>query len=586
MKGMYLGIDLGRNVNIGRLVHQNTNVTLELFESVKFTEECPHIQELSLKNCKHMKLTSLAFLPNLRELSLRNNGVKSMQLYLPSTVENVVVHERNLEVFACSNNACVRSLVMHVTVLKGVEFLSKFHLLQNLHLCWSSWGVDMVDLVHPHLSTVNIIGARLHHVGALPNVQEMNLQLVNVPTGWSKATSMTKLVLYFREFGSFRFIGSLVNLTHLELASIPPYLSGRANLTGLQFLPRVKTLILKDLDNFKQPPAGEWCHSLECITITDCTLDAVPPFVLGAVNVVELFLNDNAIDTISPEIQQLQKIRTLNLAANELHGFPLYVTALTTLEELDLSGEEYDVWVSPLWGASTDMRCMQSILEIPPEIRNLHKLRVLTMSDTDLVTVSAELYKLQELQTLKLNNTEIEELPVGISNMASLKRLVVNKTRLTCLPQDLFNCPKIQIVEADDTYLTCLPHNVHHAKTLHMLAVNDTNIRDLPVSIGDSRSSFGLEGLAINKLPLSVIHACSFHIDTLRNTVLQDLEKRQESTYWTHGVRAEFPESTRTFQAFIMLCAGKHRNHLPDEIWMHVFSFMRIRDYVTGTMIQ
>lgn len=575
MRVYYRSDPPGRQVELADKLTGQEKVVLDNWRRVDFTKSCPTVEELVLRACKRMTPTSLMALPKLRSLSLDNNYWKSVRLCLPPLVKDITVFERKLENFQCNRSACVKSLLMDNVKLKDVEFLCDLPSLQRFHVRWTLWDGVIEKFEHPRLVDVSITGASITRMGALPQIKTMELHLATVPSGWSQASTLTKLSLYFNTCHSFRFIGCLINLTDLTITHIIPRESGRANLAGLQYIRQLQNLTLGGLYAFVQPPVGGWCHSLVKVGIHHCLLEDVPSFVLEARNVIELSLANNHITDIPPEITHLQRIRSLDLSNNALCGFPVHVTGITSLTELNLTGRIERPTESNV------------IFEIPPEIRHLCHLEVLEMRYAGLTTVSRELYELRQLVKLDITNNPIERLPSGISRMEGLRYLYLDNSNLIQMPEGLFDCPKIWIVSVNHTPLHCLPWNMHRAR--HLLRVNarHTNIKKLPVSIGDASCVLHFSGSEFDRLPLSVINnpICLAPTDRRHMAPLYaDLEHRCQSTYWAYGVKDEFPESTRTFQAFVMLCAKRNCRRLPDEIWMHVFSFLRIKDFRNMSM--
>jgi len=94
----------------------------------------------------------------------------------------------------------------------------------------------------------------------------------------------------------------------------------------------------------------------------------------------------------------------LDLSNQGLDKLPGYVTALTSLEELNISNNK-------IAGA------------LPAEIHNLRQLKVLNASNNLMTGVPAEVGQLTNLEVLDLSNNLLTGLPYELGNLKKLKVL-------------------------------------------------------------------------------------------------------------------------------------------------------------------
>ncbi len=148
-----------------------------------------------------------------------------------------------------------------------------------------------------------------------------------------------------------------------------------------------KPILYPDLQELKR---------LKKLNLRHNEINYITPQIFSLKQLQELDLSNNKITSIPREVCYLTNLQKLNLSSNKLDNpygsleyFPLALTELKQLRELDLSGN--------------------AITSIPSEIAKLQQLQRLDLRRNKLISISDELAELQQLQYLNitLNKTLI-----------------------------------------------------------------------------------------------------------------------------------------------------------------------------------
>lgn len=225
--------------------------------------------------------------------------------------------------------------------------------------------------------------------------------------------------------------------------------------------------------------------------------DAVPAHVKGAIfkykELQELRLGFNGMTQVPGALRQLTKLQALSLRGNKLRQLPQVVLRdLGHMKVLDLARNQ--------------------IVGFPPGVLCLQKLEVMDLSHNRLLELPAAFpHALPDLQQLDISGNQLENLPLGMGAMVSLKRLTLDSNpKLEALPESLALCGSLVRLDANRCALGqapdgCgLPDSLGLMSALKQLRIAYNRIRRLPRSLhGDSPLSNALESLWLqgNDLP-------------------------------------------------------------------------------------
>ena len=145
-------------------------------------------------------------------------------------------------------------------------------------------------------------------------------------------------------------------------------------------------------------------NDVQKLWLHDNQLTAIPPEIGQLQNLTELSLDINQLTSIPPEIGQLQNLTQLWLSNNGLATIPPEIGQLQNLVRLGLDDNQ--------------------LTTIPPEIGQLQNLTGLWLSDNRLTSIPPEIGELRNLTYLVLNNNPIEHIPLNITRLLQRQRVV------------------------------------------------------------------------------------------------------------------------------------------------------------------
>lgn len=152
----------------------------------------------------------------------------------------------------------------------------------------------------------------------------------------------------------------------------------------------------------------------EQLNLTHQYLSSVPDGIATLINLKSLTLDQNQIDTLSPDLFKLPRLQRLAVQYNRLSSVPADIENLSELQALNLSGN--------------------TVSALPPELFALKKLEELNLADNSLTSLPSDVGKLTSLKVLNLKKNNLSTLPESVSNLKNLERLNLTGNKLTSLP--------------------------------------------------------------------------------------------------------------------------------------------------------
>lgn len=167
-------------------------------------------------------------------------------------------------------------------------------------------------------------------------------------------------------------------------------------------------------------------------------------FRMATLNFLEV--SSVGLAEISPKINNLSQLTSLNLRGNNLTALPSDIGQLTKLKMLDLS-----------WNKLT---------ELPDQVSAL-----------------------SDLQSLIVSGNQLSCLPSNLEKLTSLIVVKIDQNKFTSLPEGLFNeeNPKVQLAEvhAQKNVITEIPAAISRLVALRFLDMRDNALTAVPGELGD-----------------------------------------------------------------------------------------------------
>jgi len=162
----------------------------------------------------------------------------------------------------------------------------------------------------------------------------------------------------------------------------------------------------------------------------------------------------NDLKDIPAEFGQLAHLETVNFVkAFALETIPPEIGNLQNLTSLRM-----------------DMSCLKTL---PKEIGKLKNLRVLSISATGVETLPDEIGDLENLEYLDIHGNGIQTIPDSICNLTKLQALDIGYTKLVTLPMNIGNLTELQRLDLFGCQLKTLPSSIKNLKQLRYLNVYD-----------------------------------------------------------------------------------------------------------------
>lgn len=162
-------------------------------------------------------------------------------------------------------------------------------------------------------------------------------------------------------------------------------------------------------------------------TLSNCliTLDlsfncfvTLPTVSCQMVSLLELYINNNVLETIQDEVESLVNLQVLHLQHNKLTKLPSTIGQLTSLVILNLENNQ--------------------LATLPCEIKHLKKLTKLLLANNKLTELPTAIIYLDNLEELHVGNNELKQLPnEDFSCLKSLKQLNIANNNIKMLPFSL-----------------------------------------------------------------------------------------------------------------------------------------------------
>ena len=137
---------------------------------------------------------------------------------------------------------------------------------------------------------------------------------------------------------------------------------------------------------------------------------------------------DDFLVELAARGSQLETVRRINLAGNQLSSLPYFVTSVPRLNELDLARNE--------------------LTDLPSELARLHRLRVLRLELNDFEKLPIVVGKLKSLEELDVSdNQNITELPDFLADLSRLRHLGIVDTGITKIPASIISMPNLYTLD-------------------------------------------------------------------------------------------------------------------------------------------
>jgi Leucine-rich repeat (LRR) protein len=176
-------------------------------------------------------------------------------------------------------------------------------------------------------------------------------------------------------------------------------------------------------------------------------------------------------------IHYLSGLTAFSCAKNDLKEIPAEFGQLINLESVNLLKAFNLETIPPEIGNLQNLQFLRldltNLKALPKEIGKLKNLKVLNISNTKIVSLPDEIGDLENLEFLDMHSNDISNIPESICNLAKLKALDIGHTKLESLPMDIGNLTELVRLDLFGCQLKTLPSSLKDLKQLRYFNVYD-----------------------------------------------------------------------------------------------------------------
>lgn len=346
-------------------------------------------------------------------------------------------------------------------------------------------------------------------------------------TLWKEGTKLNTwtgvTVTNDRVTGLYLAVGTSVNESFTTLINLP---SNIGDLDALQSL-YIYNSGLTDLH-----------QGMEQLTaLTSLTLESNPdmvavPYVLGDLtSLTTLTILNSKIAQTSWDKDfpaTLTKLKTLTITSNKasMTALPVNVTALTSLEMLDLSDND--------------------LSSLPADIGKLVNLKVLSLTDNRLTTLPAEMKTLTKLERLWALGNDFSAIPDGIWKLTSLRKLTLggDGTSDHILPASLAALKNLDHLSLSSMQLKAFPGGLE-SLPLVTLDLSNNRIQTVPTTLAASSTldSMNLAGNYLVELPAAYLADKALPAMDRTNRIALNMSRNYMNATATQAILAAYPKA-------------------------------------------
>ncbi|MCI4381874.1 hypothetical protein PGIGA_G00256990 [Pangasianodon gigas] len=183
------------------------------------------------------------------------------------------------------------------------------------------------------------------------------------------------------------------------------------------------------------------------------------------------------------DLKEMPHDCTLDLSSRHLHRFPLRVCAFRDLVKLYLSNNHLNSLppelnnLEKLQILALDFNCF---VELPLVVCSLRQLNILYLGNNQLYKLPKELGQLSELKTLWLDNNRFTKFPSVVCKLSDLRTLHLSYNRFRSLPGELARLKELRCIWLSGNVLNKFPPVLLEMHCLEVIDVDRNHIQHFP----------------------------------------------------------------------------------------------------------
>ncbi|KAM8974726.1 LOW QUALITY PROTEIN: leucine-rich repeat-containing protein 10 [Pelodytes ibericus] len=177
------------------------------------------------------------------------------------------------------------------------------------------------------------------------------------------------------------------------------------------------------------------------VDLSSMQLRIFPLRVCAFTELIKLYLSDNNLNTLPPELELLQNLQILALDFNNFKVLPQVVCSLKQLYILYLGNNR--------------------LRDLPPELSFLNNLQTLWIESNYLTQLPPVICELPLLKALHAGSNPIRNLPNELKNLKELRSIWMSGSLLTDFPRVFQDMPFLEVIDVDRNGIRFFPSLVH-----------------------------------------------------------------------------------------------------------------------------
>ncbi|XP_075406728.1 leucine-rich repeat-containing protein 69 isoform X1 [Tenrec ecaudatus] len=213
-----------------------------------------------------------------------------------------------------------------------------------------------------------------------------------------------------------------------------------------------------------------------------------------------LYLQNNLIPKVCPEIRALTQLRVLNLGKNLLEEVPEELKYLPFLEKLHLFGNKIRRFLPGACDGLQNLVLLNlnnNLLTcLPQEISRLNHLTHLSINHNRLASIPRELCFLENLTELQLNYNQLICIPEEIHFLTKLWKLLLVRNNIEGLPEGICGLANLRILDIAGNIVQIFPPQFQKLKLREFYCEGNPLLRKQPIYAVEKEEIWSLQEIA------------------------------------------------------------------------------------------
>ncbi|MEP1032705.1 leucine-rich repeat domain-containing protein [Ekhidna sp.] len=179
---------------------------------------------------------------------------------------------------------------------------------------------------------------------------------------------------------------------------------------------------------------------IEILKLNKCHISDLHPSIYRMIELKELQIQVNDLQTIPDGISALEKLEKLSFYKNQLAVLPNDFFDLDMLKVIDFYYNQFE--------------------KIPPEIGNLKNIEILYLSFNRLYDIPGEINQLENLEELYIHHNRLSEIPLKLGELQKLKTFHFQHNYIPEFPSQILGMKNLVDLDISDTDIKSIPSGI------------------------------------------------------------------------------------------------------------------------------